>query len=268
MKIFIYITIGFILFFSTGCTNKKNYKVQQNEANIQSENNPKKIHEIDSILNSLVGNKETAILYIDLENNDTVSFPKEIIRQTMMDYPELYLAIPQHPDLAYAISRYKENYDKDIRCNWTSEVGQDNYYILYAYLLKHRNGLEKYKKMRDTLIQIYREINGINADLAEGGTYYAHQYRRIQGFAEYSIYRYKSNIDWFTKKYPISSQKSIFIKALKKYIEEEETNLYNTDKSSRIERKAESDAHVTKIDSLITNYFYLKMAQEFQYSNY
>ena len=40
---------------------------------------------------------------------------------------------------------------------------------------------------RDKLNKICQGINDMAAELARGGTYYAHQYNRIPAFAEYAV---------------------------------------------------------------------------------
>ncbi|HSZ86962.1 MAG TPA: hypothetical protein VK787_13095 [Puia sp.] len=104
-----------------------------------------------------------------------------------------------------------------------SEIGQDEYYILYAYFLKKKNNKNNFEVRRNTLIKIYNDINEIFGMLSYGGTYFGHQGRRIIGYAEYSIYLYSQNEEDYKKKYDISKQKKFYINSLKQFIVNEES---------------------------------------------
>lgn len=253
------ILVVLILFSVNSCINSKTDNIIDD----------KKTHDndIDSILNSIIGNQDTII--ISTENNDTLSYTKEELKDILEYYPEINDKYPKHPDLVYAISTNKFIDNKEFDSGqFGSECGQDCYYILYSFFLKHRNGDEIYNGKRDTLIQIYRKINGINEGLANGGTYFGHQHDRILGYTEYSIYKYKNNNIYFNKEYDIENQKEIFLKLLRQRIIDEESKNFEYDKTQILDRKLKFKKYTTKLDSLITDYFYLKMAQEFQYSNY
>lgn len=229
---------------------------------------------IDSVLPN---NNEKVILYA--EENDTFSFTNAELKQIIKLFPSLNPKWPVNPDISYSFKDtgnvFKELIDLDGKKNsisFNSELGQDEYYILYAYILKKENGDKKYQPERKNLIELYRNINGIFEGLANGGTYFGHQHRRIVGYAEYSVYLYSqidSLNDYFTKKYDITKQKQLYISSLLQLINDEESFDFNTiDKKGKAERKKEFLEKVNNIKKLISNYFYLKKAQEFQYSYY
>ena len=173
---------------------------------------------------------------------------------------------PISPDLAHqnAIHDYSEY--KDILQGVASEAGKDKFYIRYAEFLKTKNGVSQEEK-REKLISIYSSLNRINSMIRGGGTYFGHLDKRIPGYAEYSIYISIDN-DYFEKEYNIENQKKLFIESINQHIKDDESvNLYYLAKEKE-ERKKDFDNQVEKLDSLITDYYYLRMAQEFNYSHY
>lgn len=103
--------------------------------------------------------------------------------------------------------------------------------------------------------------------LANGGTYFGHQYTRILGYAEYAIYQ-NSGTDYLIKTYSISRQKTLYINSLKQLINDELSTNFDISEKDKPALKRSLLKTVTEMDGLITNYFYLNMAKEFQYSNY
>ena len=186
------------------------------------------------------------------------------LRRILKENPELNDdEFPQHPDITYYGRANKST------LVFGSEMGQDNYYGVYTYFLKLKNGEKKCRQQRETLIKIYRDINSIYWKLGGGGTYFGHQYDRILGYAEYSIWKGKDK-DYYTREYDISKQKALYINALRQHIIDEiDANNSNglTPKQKRELRNTMFEA-VKEINNLITDFFYLKMAQEFEYSNY
>jgi len=109
---------------------------------------------------------------------------------------------PDNPDQAYFNANDQEEFG--------SEVGQDDYYALYAYFLKQRNGVNEFVKQRQRLIDIYSNINSLFAYFEYGGTYFGHQSRRILGYAEYSIYLLPKTKDNISKTHDITKQKEFY----------------------------------------------------------
>jgi hypothetical protein len=170
---------------------------------------------------------------------------------------------PVHPDIAYYAC---EKYDG---CDaiFGSEAGQDQFYIVYSYFLKQKNGANKYAEKRNNLVAIFELINEINRNLNYGGTYFSHQMDRIQGYAEYAVY--SASGDYYEdKKYDVTKQKQIFSQSLKQKILDEEKVDFNTLGAQKLARRKVLMQMVNKLENLITNYFFLKKAQEFQYGYY
>ncbi|MES2277352.1 MAG: hypothetical protein V4592_15100 [Bacteroidota bacterium] len=191
---------------------------------------------------------------------------KGTIRRILKFHPELQSAFTQQPDISYKLDKENASHNGHVM-DFTSEVGQDNYFTYYAYFLKTKNGNEKYQTQRKTLTDIYLDINSLFGKLSGGGTYYSHQYSRIAGYAEYAIYRGAGN-DYYQRTYPISRQKQLYISSLKQLINDELSNNFDITEKDKPALKKGLLETVNHINGLITNFYYLKMTQEFQYSNY
>ncbi len=216
-------------------------------------------------------NKDTII--ISTLNNDTVKYSEKDFNDIVDNFPALYSNYPDPPDITFQSSKnFADIIDSSGNTNhvsFTSECGQDVYYTLYAYFLKQKNGEKKYAVRRKTLIEIFNRINSIFGRLSYGGTYFGHQYPRIEAYAEYGVYWYSKRDDFFTKTYDIAKQKELYISGLKQIIIDEESIDYNTiDKKEKLNRRKELFKMVDEISSLVTDNFYLKMAQGFHYEHY
>jgi hypothetical protein len=209
---------------------------------------------------------------IAAEEYDTLVYSKEKFNDIVDFFPELYDEYIGDPDYTYWHNKtYKDFINSDgeeKHIGFSSEVGRDTYYELYAYFLKQRTTDPKFEKRRKNLITIYRNINEIFGHLQSGGTYFGHQYRRILGYAEYSIYRYSQRNDDFIKNYDISKQKELYINSLKQIIKDEISD--DNEIPSKYKKKSETELFkiVGKLDVLITDYFYLREARSFQYGYY
>ena len=235
--------------------------------------------QFDSVITKSFNNKsDTSIFYttkntvvLTAEDLDTLIYSKQKFNAIVANFPELYFEDVQAPDITYATSglnaEYKDRDGKIELINFAGEAGQDEYYRLYAYFLKQHIP-EKYNDRRQKLIAIYRAINSIFAELHVGGTYFGHQYIRILAYTEYSLDWYTKREDFFTKAYKIDKQKQIYISELKQLIKDEnaiDTTTFPEDKAERNKRITES---VKELENLISDCFYLKRAQAFQYNYY
>jgi len=219
---------------------------------------------IKSVASSKIDNSKyyTAeeTISIATETVDTFKFGKEEFNQIVDEHPEFFDKNPSNPDqVYYSVGNHGE---------FSSEIGQDTYYFLYAHFLKQRNGVDKYAACRNNLIKIYSSINSLFQRFQYGGTYFGHQYPRILGYAEYSVYLYSISKDNFEKTYDIAKQKNLYIQSLRQLIEDESNIDFETLGKNKIERKIELNKTVDTIDKLLTDNFYLRRAQEFHYTHY
>jgi hypothetical protein len=214
---------------------------------------------------------DTAKVMIGGYGSDSLFYTKGDLKKVLKYHSELTGDdFPLQPDISYALRTRRSNSDTNVADTWLyfgSEQGQDAYYGLYAHFLAIKNGRDKYRKQRNTLVKIYRDINYIMGSFAGGGTYFGHQYTRILGYAEYAIYQ-NNGTDCFIKTYDISKQKSLYINSLKQFINDELSTNFDISEKDKPALKKSLLKTVIDIDGLITNYFYLDKAKEFQYSNY
>lgn len=140
--------------------------------------------------------------------------------------------------------------------------------MLYSWFLKSKNGVEKFKERREKLIQLYSAINSFSSYLESSGTYYGHMQKRILAYAEYSVYLFSGYKEYFIKSYDISKQREIFIKSLRQQIFDESSINLDFQGEKKIERDMELNRIVDSIEKFISDYFYLKQAQEFLYRYY
>lgn len=209
--------------------------------------------------NKTPSTKQDTIL-ITTELLDTLKYSKNDFKNIIDKHPEFSEQYPENPDQTYFNGNDKEKFG--------SEAGQDTYYILYAYFLKQKNGGKKFSTQRQKLIDIYSNINSLFGHFEYGGTYFGHQSTRILGYAEYSIYLMPKNKDDIYKTYDITKQKELYIKSLRQLIEDESKIDFNTLGKEKVERNEMLNKIVDELDKLITDNFYLRRAQEFQYGHY
>ena len=201
------------------------------------------------------------ILIITTEIGDTLQYYKNDFNKIVDKHSEFFEDYPDNPDQTYFNSNDQEEFG--------SEVGQDDYYVLYAYFLKQRNGVKEFVKQRQKLIDIYSNINSLFAYFEYGGTYFGHQSRRILGYAEYSIYLLPKTKDNISKTYDITKQKELYIKSLRQLIIDESKIDFNTlGQEKKIERTKILNSIVDELEKLITDNFFLRRAQEFHYGYY
>ena len=234
------------------------------------------VNTIDSIKpksekNVVRTSKDSIIIYTD--SRDTIKYGKQQLDTILLNYPELKSNQIQEPDFTYKNlgkeSKLKVHDDKP---RFSSEAGQDEYYILYSYFLKKKNGEEKYNHRRKSLIKIYEKINQVYSKLEHGGSYYRHQSWRIFGYTEYAIYLFEKNenttTEYFHRKYNIEQQKKLFITGLKQIISDETNADGGVENNYKLQRIKEISKIVNEIESLITDFFYLRCAREFQIEYY
>ena len=214
--------------------------------------------------------KDTVFIYTSY--NDTSFYLKSEFNEIVDYFPALTDKYPESPDVMYDRQSSAEVPDaagNKRAITFGSEQGQDQFYILYAYFLKNKNGITSYADRRQTLIKIYHDINDIFGALQSGGTYFGHQYARIEAYAEYGIHLFADNHDVFIKGYDISKQKNLYIAGLQQLIKDEvgENDDLTTNKE-KTEKINELLITVSDLNKLITDNFYLKMAQGFQYEHY
>lgn len=194
---------------------------------------------------------------------DIVYVLKDDFNDVVRKHPEFFVEYPTDPERTYA-----ENSDEQ----FTSEVGQDDYYLYYAYFLKNTNEMYKidddFDHQRNKIMIIYTRLNRIFSLLDGGGPGYMHLYRRTFGEAEYAVYLYALTRKDFTVKYDISKQKDLFKQTLQQIVTDRLENTFDIHETEKPEIKRELFSLINEIDTQIADSFYLAQAQQFYYSNY
>lgn len=198
--------------------------------------------------------KEEDVFIIDPVEHDTIGqYSKDELNKVPDDF-----RYAEEPDISYSCN---------IQAPFNSEAGQDDYYVIYAHLLKKQTGEDKYVGRRDTLIRIYRTINSLFGRLNYGGTFFGHQYKRILGYAEYAVYCYSQETQPILP-YDIKKLKELYIQSLRLIIKDGLNIEPIIEKEVLAEREHTLNQFATELDSLITDNFYLQRAQEFHYRYY
>jgi hypothetical protein len=213
---------------------------------------------------------DPVIVYID--NYDTSYYSKKEFNEIVDLFPSLYNDIPANPDLSFAASgSWADTVDAKgelKHISFSSEAGQDAYYVLYAYFLKRKNEGSELVKRRKVLFNILEEINQVFRIVEGGGTFFGHQSMRIIGYTEYGVYQYRgyAHINSFSTDEQVL--KKLYIASLKQVIITHLNSMSDLSPEEREKKRSIVFKSVEKIASLITDNFYLEKAQEFQYSHY
>jgi hypothetical protein len=255
MKIFKCLLVVIILFF--GCKPKSGTPSRRSSKDSSISTFTK------SVDSSLFARKDSVLVV----GYDSGTYSRGEFNDIVIHFPELYSLPTVDPDIAYYGSVFSGKIGNGVRFN--SEVGQDEFYTLYAFFLRNRDTGQGLAGSRDTLIRIFEEINDIFGQLNHGGTFFGHQAYRIFGYAEYRIYMLSRNTDEFRKEYSITSQKANFTNQLRQQIVDEigVDNLL-LGKNEKEDKRQDMLKSVRKINDWIGNYFYLKAARQFMYEYY
>lgn len=257
MKSYLFVVL-FYCFCLVSCgqnktENQNTNPIHQEEKEDQttSQFNPKKYY-----------TKKDSVLLASFEE-DMVYVSKEDFNDVVRKHLEFFTEYPTAPERTYA-----KNSDEQ----FMSEVGQDDYYLYYAYFLRNTNEMYKidddFDHQRNKIMIIYTRLNRIFSLLDGGGPGYMHLYRRTFGEAEYAVYLYALTRKDFTVKYDISKQKDLFKQTLQQIVTDRLENTFDIHETEKPELKKELFALINEIDAQITDAFYLTQAQKFYYSSY
>ncbi len=211
--------------------------------------------------------KQKVIFYKD--DYYSVIYSLDDIHKMDILFPILKSDKPINPDDSYTQSGtwkdYMDQNEEKQTFSFGSEDGQDNFFLVYAYYLRKKNGDAKFKSTREKLIAIYHTLNSIYDEIEYGGTFFGHQYSRIYGYAEYSVYQLTQNQKPYVRESNFNLQKDKFFKSLQNYITKKECdNVENKmDKKQAQERKTEFKQKIDSLKLLTSNYYFLYQLQHF-----
>jgi len=202
--------------------------------------------------------KQDSVLLVQL-NENSVYASKNEFNEVVKKHPEFFVDFPQSPDITYSLSSSLDNFG--------SEIGQDYYYLYYTYFLNQRYINKDYSNERRKLMLIYSCLNEIFSLLDGGGTGYAHLYARIYGYVEYSVYVYDQN-DFTKEPLDIVNGKQLFKEDLFRMVNNRLLDNREYFKEEKLKIQTEIKSLIEKIDSEITEIFYLDEVQKFYNSTY
>jgi hypothetical protein len=263
--LFMKIIVSILVLFLSGCDSQVN-----TSTSTQVDSNG--VQNISASERSQFYAKDASVV-ISSKHFETIRYSKEDFDLIVDNFPLLYLSIPIHPDISYAQSGFFrdiiDSNGNSKHLSFGSEQGQDKYYILYSYFLRQKQSENKFDTIRENLISIYQHINDIFSRLVNGGTYFGHQYYRINGYAEYGVYEFRQFADTYNDLTDIQTLKQLYIASLKELIHRRiEADKDLPHRKDRVNKENELSRHVAALDKLIGDNFYLKKAQQFQYSYY
>lgn len=98
--------------------------------------------------------------------------------------PELFRKVPLSPYEAYdkCNSRYM--------IGWGCEVGMDDYFQMYAKVLRKKSGAEIIP-LRKATLEAMKWLNMLAGQIAGGGSFFGHSIVRLEGDLEYSLYQFE-----------------------------------------------------------------------------
>lgn len=270
-------SIHFIALFTICISCKKDNSVKEKKLQTEKKNNKELLIQcLPQINDDAKLEKQKIVIYSEKDNEPLILSKNELNKIEKL-FPIFKSDFITNPNDAYSASGEWKDYinqdGKKEHYSFGSEAGEDNFCLVYTYYLKQKNGEKKFKTERQNLIELYRAINGLYDGLNYGGTFYSHQHKRLNAFAEYSIYLLTVNGKYFDKKYDFNKQKNLYIKSLIQYVADEESqNVYyqidlNENKPRALERVKELKGKIDILQKLITNYFYLNQVQDFE-NNY
>jgi hypothetical protein len=215
---------------------------------------------------SVIADDEEKVTFVIAGEDDTIEYTRSeyaALKKAILVDSDGLIVSPDDSFLQNEFFVYKDSTGRQLTRPFGSEVGQDFYFETYAWFLMERNGIEKYKVRRKKAVETFRTVNEIFDILRLGGTYYGHQYRRILGYAEYSIYKYKSNPKDYSKKEGFAYAKKAFIDSLRQVIAREINSETSVPKDELVKRYHYLLKKVNELDKQISDYFYLREAGEF-----
>ena len=237
----------FLVLVLGSCSNTPS--IEESVANIRMLNPPR-----TSVNGSVNPQKDSTQTPKDLTNPmDSVTYWK-MVRDSC---PELFRKVPLSPYDAY--DKCKSGY----MIGWGCEVGMDDYFHLYAKVLKKKSGKSMIPIRKDTK-EAMELLYFIANQLSGGGTFYSHMLARSEGEIEYSLYKFeKGEMDFSSFDFK-KNRDSVFRKWKKnihKSIAKNGGNAMNQGSNLEVEKQMLDS--LSRMESLIGTPFTLTYVDEF-----
>lgn len=206
-----------------------------------------------------------------------VEYSKNELNKIEKLFPVFKTENTSSPAISYekcSFKKYINQEGKEKIIDFDTPLGADEFYLLYTFYLKQKNGDEKFKKERDKLVELYEKINWVSTSWSASTQYLFHQYRRLHGCVEYSIYLLRVN-KISNNEYNFQEQKKLFIKSLTQNVVrrrdeylKEYPDYYDKQSIKKQTKKILDEIKI--LEKLITNSFYLEQTINFEreYYNY
>ena len=216
-------------------------------------------------------NDDTVLIISPL--NDTQYYSPRALDIITQQFPMLNQDIPDAPEIAYARSGYFKSFTgtdgKPTRISFSSELGHDEFCLLYAHFLRLRYSDKAFPQARQKLTRIFLTLNTLFSTLSYGGTYYGHQSSRLAAEAEYGSYLLNKYPKDMLPTWNFTRQKTLYLELLRQQIADElAQDKETTAAHDRKGREQTLNGYVNTLDKLITDGFLLKEVQRFQYAFY
>jgi len=191
---------------------------------------------------------------------DNFSYYKKEFKQILELHPEISLYPPLHPDLAY-----NKNY-----VGFEDETGKDEYFTIYANLLKEKNKGKNSKRLRKKLIDAFLKVNYVHALYKRGGSGFSHQKPRIAAYAEFNIYNYINRDTNLNKSKKFYKRKAKYIETFINNMEKGILKLVNMPEYAKKRMLKEIRTEISQLEKLIHSDFLLESVKDFEqkYYNY
>lgn len=204
-------------------------------------------------------------IYICYANEKVIKYTRkqfnDIIDHFVDDYPK-YEPDTTKAKLASVILIDKKNQADTVSFK-TKKIPEEH--LIYAYCLKYRTHLVVYSERKYKLFVLSQVLHNIYSTLYNGETYYGHKYNKTKDLeALYNYWDYNS-LYAFKREHSISKQKRHYIAGLKQLVLDEEALNANPNQAERVNYLIQE---IDKLDTLITENFYLQMAKSFSADHY
>ena len=269
-----------LLIFLTCCNKSKDkeQKLKDRDSAKSQSLIDNKVKEPVLMDDSLKGRNDRILIYGEKDNGFYVDYSRNDLDRFETLFPFFKAEHPLKPSIAYKRTTPKSYINKDGKeeiIGFESELGKDEFCLLYAYYLKQKNGEANFKEERVKLIQLYNLINDIYVNWAVSLLYHDHQGLRLESCVEYSIYRLRVDKK-APENYSFEKEKETYISSLCDYMNKEEKRYtkeaslkgVKMTKEEMLKREKEQKEQIITLQKLITNHFYLEQVQNFETEYY
>lgn len=194
-------------------------------------------------------------VYLPNPSGYTFRVNQEEINHLIDSFPELF----QEQMLAPKEAAEKAWKRKLIQCF----ADEDHFHIQYYYLMRKRNGEGFWTEPREKLQTMFMLLNDLSLCEGIGGNYHGHEIAHILADTEFDIYLLKNSQGLLHDSYDMSKQIHLYIECLRQWVRDENGLQLEYKGAEKVNREKEFQIIVDKLESVITNGYYLDQAREY-----